>query len=64
MKFDLRLMFVGFVFGMAVMWGLQEALRAHAHALVRAQMEEDAKDVKCTHEGDETVCRWKREVTL
>jgi hypothetical protein len=33
-------------------------------AAIEAVMAEDARAVKCAHEGDEFVCRWKKEVKL
>jgi hypothetical protein len=44
------------------MWWRQEVERARLQLAVEEALKEDASTTRCAAEGDEFVCRWKREV--
>jgi hypothetical protein len=53
---------LGIVIGAGTMFWLQEVERARERAAVEEALREDASTTRCAAEGDEFVCRWKREV--
>ena len=53
---------LGALVGAGAMWWRQEVERARLQLAVEEALKEDASTTRCAAEGDEFVCRWKREV--